>query len=83
MARNVSPSICLLDVRELWYDLTLPRGQCGNLQLEMVGGFLCTRKKKERLALGKAVHVQIVINWGKGIRSFMIFAVGDNYRLLA
>jgi hypothetical protein len=28
-------------------------------------------------------YVQIVINWGKGIRSFMIFAVGDNYRLLA
>ena len=26
--------------------------------------------------------VQIVLNWGKGIRSFMIFAVGHNYRLL-
>ena len=25
---------------------------------------------------------QIVINCGKGIRSFMIFAVGHNYRLL-
>jgi len=33
--------------------------------------------------LGKAVHVQIVINWGKGVRSFMIFAVGPNNRLLA